>query len=54
MPMVISRSGEDLPKQTALSPEQRDALWAAVLRKWIEAHPEELSAMIAAPERVSA
>lgn len=54
MAIVISRDGELNPRTTAISQEQRDALWAAFVTNWLDKHPEEFREMVAQTERVSA
>lgn len=50
MPIVIARTGEVTPKVSTISQDQREALWAAIVKNWTEKHPEEFQAMLAAPQ----
>ena len=54
MPIVISRSGDTSQKQQTITQEQRDELWAAVVRNWIDKHQDEFAVLLAEPERASA
>ena len=45
MPIIISRDGSAEPVNTnAPTPEQRQALWAHIVKSWCEQHPDELRA----------
>jgi hypothetical protein len=55
MPIVISRTGELNPKVTpSVTPEQRDALWAAFVTGWLDKNPEQFAQMINQPEKQTA
>ena len=43
MPITISRTGQAAAPAIQISQEQRDLLWEALLRAYIERHPEILS-----------
>lgn len=49
MPIVIPRTGDTAPKISAISQEQRDALWAAIVKNWTERNPELFKELISAP-----
>ena len=42
MPITISRTSQDAAPAIQISQEQRDLLWEALLRAYIERHPEIL------------
>ena len=48
MPIIIARTGEPNPEVPQVTQEQRDALWAALVKNWLDKHPEEFRDMIAA------
>ena len=49
MPIVISRDGELNLRAPVVTPEQREAIWAAFVTSWLEKHPEEFQAALAQP-----
>lgn len=54
MAIVIARTGELNPRVAPVTPEQRDALWAAFVTSWLDKHQEEFSEMLNQPEDQSA
>lgn len=50
MPIVVARTGDIAPKTTPIPQEQREALWAAIVKNWTEKHPEEFQSMLTAPQ----
>lgn len=47
MPIVIAREGPVEPKVApALTPQQREELWANIVRSWVHRHPDTFAAMV--------
>ena len=42
MPIVIPREGAVPPAPDVLSQEQKDKIWANIIKNWAEKHPEAL------------
>lgn len=46
MPIIIAREGPVEPKITnPLTPEQRQVLWAYIIKAWCEKNPDRLRAL---------
>lgn len=54
MPIVISRTGDLSSQQPSVTPEQREALWAAFVTSWLDKNQDRFQAMLAAEEVASA
>lgn len=48
MPIVISRTGELNPRYTPLTPEQREAAWAHIIKTWADKNAESFRTMLEA------
>ena len=47
MPIVISRTTDAPPVITnPLTPEQKNALWEAVVRSWVQRNPDTFAALV--------
>ena len=46
MAIVISRDGDLNIRTPEVSPEQRDALWAAFVTNWVEKNEDQFLAML--------
>lgn len=42
MPIVVSRDGGEVIAHTPLTKEQRERLWAMIVKNWAEANKETL------------
>lgn len=42
MPIVIPREGAVVPAPDALTQEQKDKIWANIIKNWAQKHPEAL------------
>lgn len=50
MPIVISRNGDLKSAPQVITPEQREALWAAFVTSWLDKNQEQFAQMINQPE----
>lgn len=51
MAIVISRSGELSPQYQPLTPEQREAAWAHILKHWTDNNAESFRSMLEADKQ---
>lgn len=51
MAIVISRSGELSPQYQPLTPEQREAAWAHILKHWTDNNADSFRSMLKGSER---
>ena len=51
MAIVISRSGELNPQYKPLTPEQREAAWAHIIKNWTNQNAESFRAMLEADQQ---
>lgn len=54
MPIVIARTGELNPQYTPLTPEQRERMWAYIIKNWTNANAPTFREMLEAEEREAA
>ena len=50
MAIVISRTGELNPQFTPLTPEQREAAWAHIIKHWADKNAESFRTMLEAED----
>ena len=47
MPIIIPREGAAIPKVTSpLTQQQKDELWANIIRSWVDRHPDAFRGML--------
>lgn len=51
MPIVINRTGELNPQYTPLTPEQREAAWAHIIKTWTDKNYESFRTMLEADKK---
>lgn len=50
MAIVISRTGEMNPQYQPLTPEQREAAWAHIIKHWTDTNAESFRTMLKAEQ----